>query len=92
MPLTLAYRCPQLVGEHVVVEGDASAVGQTLEEGGMEVRDEREVLVIDVDDTEGGLGRAMRRFADARQAALSLCCAVRRPASGLRPRCCLARL
>ncbi|MCA1569640.1 MAG: amino acid-binding ACT domain-containing protein, partial [Chloroflexi bacterium] len=50
---------------HVVVEGDVSALRQAFEEGGMEVRAEREVLVIDVDDTPGGLGRAMRRFADA---------------------------
>ena len=31
----------------------------------MEVRGEREVVVVDVDDTPGGLGRVARRFADA---------------------------
>lgn len=50
---------------HVLVEGDASTARRAFEEGGMEVRAEREVLVIDVDDTPGGLGRAMRRYADA---------------------------
>jgi hypothetical protein len=50
---------------HVLVEGDASAARRAFEEGGMEVRGEREVLVVDVDDTPGGLGRAARRFADA---------------------------
>ena len=50
---------------HVLVEGDAPTARLAFEEGGMEVRAEREVLVIDVEDTPGGLGRAMRRFADA---------------------------
>ena len=50
---------------HVAVEGDASAARTALEQAGMEVRGEREVLVIDVEDTSGGLGRAMRRYAEA---------------------------
>lgn len=50
---------------HVVVEGDASAARTAFEQAGMEVRVEREVLVVDVEDTAGGLGRAMRRYADA---------------------------
>ena len=50
---------------HILVEGDASAARRALEEGGMEVRREREVLVVDVQDTPGGLGRAARRYADA---------------------------
>jgi hypothetical protein len=50
---------------HVLVEGDASAARRAFEQGGMEVRDEREVLVVDVEDAPGGLGRATRRFADA---------------------------
>ncbi len=50
---------------HVLVEGDASGARRAFEEGGMEVRGEREVLVVDVEDTPGGLGRATRRFADA---------------------------
>lgn len=50
---------------HILVDGDASAARRAIEEGGMEVRGEREVLVVDVEDTPGGLGRAARRFADA---------------------------
>ena len=50
---------------HILVEGDASAAHRALEEGGMEVRGEREVLVVDVEDTPGGLGRAARRYAEA---------------------------
>lgn len=48
---------------HVLVD-DAAAARSAFEGGGMEVRGEREVLVVDVDDSPGGLGRAMRRFAD----------------------------
>lgn len=50
---------------HVLVEGDASAARLAFEGAGMEVRGQREVLVVDVDDTPGGLGRTMRRFAEA---------------------------
>jgi hypothetical protein len=50
---------------HVLVEGDASAVRTAFEQSGMEVRGEREVLVVDVEDTPGGLGRSTRRFAEA---------------------------
>ena len=50
---------------HVVVEGDSSAARTAFEQAGMEVRGEREVLVIDVEDTAGGLGRATRRYAEA---------------------------
>jgi hypothetical protein len=49
---------------HVVVEDAARARG-AFEGGGMEVRGEREVLVIDIGDAPGELGRVMRRFADA---------------------------
>src|SRR3712207_247822 len=49
---------------HVVVD-DAAAGRRAFEEGGMEVRAEREVLVVDVEDTPGGLRRTMRRYADA---------------------------
>lgn len=42
---------------HVVVDGDVSAARSAFEQAGMEVRREREVLV-DVDDTPGGLGRS----------------------------------
>lgn len=50
---------------HVLVEGDASAARAAFEQAGMEVRGEREVLVVDVEDTPGGLGRTTRRYADA---------------------------
>lgn len=50
---------------HILVDGDASAARDAFEEGGMEVRAEREVLVVEVEDTPGGLGRATRRYAEA---------------------------
>lgn len=50
---------------HILVDGDASAARHAFEEGGMEVRAEREVLVVEVEDTPGGLGRAARRYAEA---------------------------
>lgn len=49
---------------HILVDGDPSVARRAFEEGGMEVRSEREVLVVDVEDTLGGLGRATRRFAE----------------------------
>lgn len=50
---------------HVVVDGDASAARTAFEQAGMEVRGERQVIVVDVDDRPGGLGRTTRRYADA---------------------------
>ena len=50
---------------HILVDGDASAARHAFEEGGMEVRAEREVLIVEVEDTPGGLGRATRRYAEA---------------------------
>ena len=50
---------------HVLVEGDASAARAAFEQAGMEVRGEREVLVVDVEDMPGGLGGTARRYADA---------------------------
>ncbi|PZR65253.1 MAG: amino acid-binding protein [Chloroflexi bacterium] len=49
---------------HVLVD-DAAAGRRAFEEAGLEVRGEREVVVVDVDDAPGGLGRVMRRYADA---------------------------
>lgn len=49
---------------HVLVD-DAAAARGAFEGGGMEVRGEREVIVLDVNDVPGELGRVMRRFADA---------------------------
>ncbi len=49
---------------HVLVE-DGAAARRAFEEAGMEVRAEREVLVADVQDRPGGLGRVARSVADA---------------------------
>ncbi|MDQ6681703.1 MAG: amino acid-binding protein [Chloroflexota bacterium] len=49
---------------HVLVD-DAAAGRRAFEEAGLEVRAEREVVVAEVDDAPGGLGRVMRRYADA---------------------------
>ncbi len=49
---------------HVLVE-DASAARAALEGAGIRVTDEREVVVTDVEDRPGELGRVMRRVADA---------------------------
>jgi hypothetical protein len=49
---------------HVAVE-DAAAARAALEAAGIRVTDERDVVVIDVDDRPGELGRLMRRVADA---------------------------
>jgi len=49
---------------HVLVD-DGAAARQAFESAGMEVRAEREVLVVEVEDTPGGLGRVTRRIADA---------------------------
>lgn len=49
---------------HALVD-DAAAARRAFEGGGMEVRGEREVIVQDINDVPGELGRVMRRFADA---------------------------
>lgn len=49
---------------HVLVD-DATAARGAFEGGGMEVRGEREVVVVDITDAPGELGRTMRRLADA---------------------------
>lgn len=49
---------------HVLVE-DADAARQAFEGSGLEVRSEREVLVVEIADEPGEMGRAMRRLADA---------------------------
>jgi hypothetical protein len=50
---------------HVLVDGDASAARRAFEEGGMEVRGEREVVLTHINDSPGELGRVLRRVADA---------------------------
>lgn len=49
---------------HVLVE-DPDAAAAAIEQAGMSVRDRREVLVVDVEDRPGELGRVARRLADA---------------------------
>ncbi|MBW3665813.1 MAG: amino acid-binding protein [Actinobacteria bacterium] len=48
---------------HVLVE-DAGTARQAAEDAGFEVRDERDVVVVDIDDQPGALGELTRRIAD----------------------------
>ena len=49
---------------HVLVD-DAAGARRALEEGGLEVREERDVVVAPVEDRPGGGGEVLRRIADA---------------------------
>jgi hypothetical protein len=49
---------------HVLVE-DAAAARSAIEQAGLQVREEREVVVVDVEDRPGALGQAARRIAAA---------------------------
>ena len=49
---------------HVLVE-DAATARQAFESAGLEVRGEREVLVVDIADNPGEMGGTMRRLSDA---------------------------
>jgi hypothetical protein len=49
---------------HILVE-DAAAARIALTQTGHEVRDEREVLVIEIEDRPGAFGEMARRIADA---------------------------
>ncbi len=49
---------------HILVE-DAAAARRALEEIGLEVGDEREVLVLEVEDRPGAGGKVIRRIANA---------------------------
>ncbi len=49
---------------HILVE-DAAAARRALEERGLEVRDEREVLILEVEDRPGAGGNVTRRIANA---------------------------
>ncbi|MFQ5948735.1 MAG: amino acid-binding protein [Acidimicrobiia bacterium] len=49
---------------HLLLE-DAAAAGRALEDAGIQVREEREVLVFDVEDRPGEVGRSARRMANA---------------------------
>jgi len=49
---------------HILVE-DAAAARRALEERGLEVRDERQVLILEVEDRPGAFGNVTRRIANA---------------------------
>lgn len=49
---------------HVLVE-DPAAARNAFDGAGITVTDERQVLVVDVDDRPGAMGELTRRFADA---------------------------
>ena len=49
---------------HLLVE-DAAGARSALEGAGLEVRNEREVVLVDVEDKPGELGRVCRKMADA---------------------------
>jgi hypothetical protein len=49
---------------HILVE-DAAAARQALEQAGLEVRVERAVLVLEIEDRPGALGEMARRIANA---------------------------
>lgn len=53
----------QAIG-HVLVE-DAATARQALEQAGARVTEERDVLVVDVENRAGALGQAARKIADA---------------------------
>ena len=49
---------------HILVE-DAATARRALEEAGIEVRGERQVLVLEIEDRPGALGEVSRRMANA---------------------------
>ncbi len=49
---------------HILVE-DAAAARRALQEGGFEVGDERDVLIVELVNRPGTLGETTRRLADA---------------------------
>jgi hypothetical protein len=49
---------------HILVE-DAEGARQALTDAGIEIRDERDVLVVEVDDLPGTMGTVARKLADA---------------------------
>ena len=50
---------------HLLVEGDPAAARSALNEAGIDVVEEREVLVVDVHDAPGTLGSYAERLAEA---------------------------
>ncbi|MGH8936472.1 MAG: ACT domain-containing protein [Acidimicrobiia bacterium] len=57
--------CEGLGVFHMLVEGDATAARGALESAGVEVLGEREVLIVEIEDRPGELGRLARRVAEA---------------------------
>ncbi|MFQ5966216.1 MAG: amino acid-binding ACT domain-containing protein [Acidimicrobiia bacterium] len=54
------------VGEfHIAIEGDPAEARQALEGAGVDVRGQREVLIVDAQNRPGELGKLARRMADA---------------------------
>lgn len=49
---------------HILVE-DVAATRSALENAGLQVTDERDVLVVDVEDRPGTMGQVARKIADA---------------------------
>jgi hypothetical protein len=49
---------------HILVD-DPAATRKALADAGIEVGDERDVLIVDVEDRPGTMGQAARRIADA---------------------------
>lgn len=58
------YPCEGKGVIHILVE-DAAAARRALEEIGLEVRGERQVLVLNVEDRPGAFGEVSRRIANA---------------------------
>lgn len=50
---------------HLLIEDDVEQARRAIEDAGLTVRDEREVLVVDVQDQPGTLGSYARKFAQA---------------------------
>lgn len=67
--VNLSGGCATVVGDqgtiHLLVEDDPDAAREVLDEEGVEVASEREVLVVSVEDEPGALGALARRLADA---------------------------
>lgn len=50
---------------HVLVEDDPAAARSALEAAGIDVDEEREVLVVEVEDRPGSMGEVARKLGDA---------------------------
>jgi hypothetical protein len=57
--------CVEPQGEHHLLVNDGAAARRALEDAGVRVGDEREVLVLEIEDRPGTLGATCRKLADA---------------------------